>query len=199
MVDAAFPFIVLIRSLRAFQPVSRGTQIQLEQVIMTGAEEKLLSGEADLAISYQVPGDMLGDELMQIEFIAVAHPEHPLHQLGEEITADHLRKHMQVVISDSGIRKNQDIGWLGANEQWSVSSMDSALQLLRSGMGYAWLPKHVTAESVQAGTLKYLPLHTGQSYHVSMHLIFSTHQHIGPATEQLAGIIKNCVREHARE
>ena len=199
VVDAAFPFILLIRSLREFQPVSLGTQIQLEQVIMTGAEEKLVTGEADLAISFQVPGDMLGEELIHIEFIAAAHPDHPLHQLDEEITADHLRRHMQVVISDSGIQKNQNLGWLGANEQWFVSSMESALQLLQNGMGYAWLPRHILADSVQAGTLKFLPLHTGRSYHVSLYLIFAAHDPIGPATEQLAGIIRHCVQGYAYE
>ena len=194
VVDAAFPFEILMHALRRFADHCPQTRIQLEQMILSGVDERIEAGLADLAISGQLPADMLGDEIITIEFIAVAHPQHPLHQVDGTLTLEDLRDALQIVISDSGIEHKQDRGWLGASQQWSVSSIDSSLQLIRNGMGYGWLPRHMICEELQRDTLKELPLREGKIYTTSLYLVYGNPQHIGPATRQLADILKQCVQ-----
>lgn len=193
VVDAAFPFEILMQTLRRFSNHCPHTRIQLEQMILSGVDERIAAGLADLAISSQLPADMLGDEIITIEFIAVAHPQHPLHQLDSALTLDDLTNELQIIISDSGIKHKQDRGWLGASQQWAVSSLESSLQLISNGMGYGWLPRHMIHNELQHGTLKELPLREGKSYTISLYLVYGNPQHIGPATQQLADILKQCI------
>ncbi len=53
--------------------------------MLSGSEDALIEKRADIAIVSRIPSGFLGDALMDIEFIAVAHPCHPLHALGREL------------------------------------------------------------------------------------------------------------------
>jgi len=196
VVDTAFPFEILIHTLQQFRRDCGHTRILLEQVVLSGADDFLTQGQADLAVSYRVPADMLGDELLQIEFLAVAHPEHVLHQLKQPVTLDHLRDEMQIVIRDSGRKHKQDFGWLGAKQQWSVPDIESSLKLISHGMGYGWLPRHLVCDQLEKGSLEILPLREGQCYNSSLYLIFGSHHYIGPATRQLATLLRQNTKDY---
>ena len=65
VVDAAYPNARLVRALTAFMPQSRGCRVRLREEVLSGVEEVLLEGVADLAISsFNIPGyrpDCVGD------------------------------------------------------------------------------------------------------------------------------------------
>ena len=193
VVDAAFPNALLMQALKIFAPQSCGTRVQLKEVVLSGADEALESGEADLIISASNPPDFLGDIIYQVEFIAVAHPDHSLHQLGRKLSMKDLEREMQVVIRDSGIKHNVDVGWLGAEHRWTVTSMETALTAVASGLGFAWLPRHHVQDKLKSGELKLLPLKEGQVYIGNLYLIFGKPTNVGPATKELAAVIRRCV------
>jgi len=190
-VDEAYPTELLMTVLKNFEPVSRGTRVLLKEVVLSGAEDMLRRQQVDLAITGRIPSPYLGDKLLEVEFIAVAHPDHPLHQLQRTITLNDLAKHLQVVISDSGAANPQDFGWLEAENRWSVSNMNTALLVLNNGMGFSWLPEHQIRDSLQQGILKPLPLREGQSYFAHLYLIYGNADQAGPATRQLATLFRD--------
>lgn len=192
VVDAAFPLPVLLRALQDFSAAHPNTQVQLKEAVLSGADEALLSSTADLVIGTRVPPGFLGDLLMETSFIAVAHPAHALHQLGRELTHDDLAKQLQVVIQDSGRENPRDEGWLGAERRWTVTSLETALASVASGLGFAWLPEHLIQDSLQAGQVKPLPLHSGQRRQVLLYLVFTQPELAGPATRRLAEFVRNC-------
>ncbi len=191
VVDVAFPSCYLMAALKQFIPVSRGTRVQLNEVVLSGADEALLEGRADLVIGAQVPKGFLGNTLIKVEFVAVAHKEHPLHQLQRTPTHKDLRREMQVVIRDSGLHMKRDSGWLGSEYRWTVSSIDTAVETVRSGLGFGWLPKHQIEALLADGTLKPLGLKTGQQRSSFLYLIFGHPDSVGPATQQLADIFSS--------
>jgi DNA-binding transcriptional LysR family regulator len=199
VVDAAFPTILLMQALKLFEPRSRGTRVQLTEVVLSGAEDALVSGEADLVIGAGTPPGFLGDHLITIDFIAVANPEHALHNLKHPLTGDDLEKHLQVIIRDSGYLRKIDFGWLQAHHQWSVSSIDTALTAISSGLGFGWLPSHVISSHIESSKLKPLPLREGQRYRASLQMIYGDSEHAGPATRGLAKIIKDVVAENSQD
>jgi len=191
VVDAAFPTAMLMESLKLFATQSQGTRVQLREVVLSGACEALVAGEADLVIAGQVPPDFLGNILLEVEFVAVAHPDHALHQLNREISTNDIRRELQVVIRDSGVKHNVDTGWLGAEHRWTVTSIDSATAAVSAGLGFAWLPRHQVQDKLDAGELKLLPLDQGLNYVANLYLIFGKPASIGPATRQLADIFSD--------
>lgn len=188
-VEAAYPTQQLTRALKQFEPMSRNTRIRLQEVVLSGAEELLLQGQADLVISPFVPRGFIGDELLRVEFIAVAAAEHPLQQLGRQLGLSDLNRETQVVVSDSG-RRGIDSGWLNDASRWAVSSVDSAHKLIRSGLGYGWLPQAAIEAELSSRQLLPLPLNEGQTRSEMLYLIYADAAQAGPATRQLAQILK---------
>ncbi|VAW58936.1 Transcriptional regulator, LysR family [hydrothermal vent metagenome] len=187
-VEAAYPTQCLMSALKRFEPISKQTHIRLEEVVLSGAEDALLSGRADLVISPCLPQGFLGDSIIQVTFIAVAHPDHPLHKLNRTITAQDLNRETHIITSDSG-SKSIDAGWLNRSHRWSVASLESARKIICSGLGYGWLPeKEITAE-IKQQTLKPLPLEQCQRETSNLYLIYSNPDQAGPATRKLAEIL----------
>ena len=191
VVDAAYPSARLVRALSAFMPQSRGCRVRLREEVLSGVEEVLQEGIADLAISaVSIPG-YLGNELSAVEFVAVAHPEHPLHRLGRELNFQDLESHLQVVIRDSGRAQPRDVGWLGAEQRWTVGSLATAATFVGSGLGFAWLPRHLIERELRDGLLQPLPMDKGGSRHPLFYLYSNKDKTLGPATQILIDLLRN--------
>ena len=90
------------------------------------------------------------------------------------------------MIRDSGLRHQQNLGWLGADQRWTVTSIETATTLVSQGLGFAWLPRHQIDSKIAAGTLRPLPLMHGQSRYDTLYLIFGHQEQPGPAAQLLA-------------
>lgn len=188
VVDAAFPSQLLLAALHEFAPQDRGTRVLLEEVVLSGALEAVEQGNGDLVIGAELPSGTLADPLIEIEFVAVAHPNHPLLQLERPLEMADLEKEMQVVVKDSGQRAPRDIGWLGAEHRWTVSSIDTAVTTISHGLGYGWLPRHQIDSALREDRLRPLPLKTGQIYRTHLYMAFAQDP-VGPAARLLADLI----------
>ena len=102
MVDAAFPRSRLLDIVAELQQSCPSTQIQLADAVLSGAEEAITDGGADMVVTSRVPAGFLGDWLLDVNFVAVARPDQRLFQLGRELTTDDLVRHVQAVVRDSG-------------------------------------------------------------------------------------------------
>jgi DNA-binding transcriptional LysR family regulator len=59
--------------------------------------------------------------------------------------------------------------------------MEASTATVKAGLGYAWLPEHMIGEHIAQGTLKLLPLVTGGSRAVQLHLVLVRPEIAGPA------------------
>jgi len=190
VVDAAFPINVLMQTLQQFAPKSRGTRIELSEVVLSGADDLLATGQTDIVIGHQLPEGYLGNEIMHIPFIAVAHHEHPLNNMGADLSENDLRQHRQITVRDSG-QQPRDKGWLSSEHRWSVSSLDTSASMVADNMGYAWLPLHKIETLLKQGIIKPIPLARGQRYYASLFLFFSHKSFEGPAARILSSLLQD--------
>lgn len=193
--DSACPPDLLMKSLKEFEPQSQGTRIQLREVVLSGGTDALLSNQTDIGITAWVPPGFLGDELLRLELVAVAHSDHPLINKRKSLTTSDLVPYRQVVISDSGDKRQMNKGWQDAEQQWKVSTIDTAVEAVANGLGYCWLPRHRIQKLIDKGVLKELNLREGKSFSGSLYIIFGRPNNVGPATRKLADIIKSKVAE----
>lgn len=180
-VDAAFPRPRLLAIVAELQRMCPQTQLQFSDAVLSGAEEAIVDGSADLAVTTRVPDGFLGESLFNVSFVAVAAPGHPLLGLDRALTPDDLTREVQAVIRDSGTRHQRDEGWLGAERRCTVSSMEASLAVVQAGLAYAWLPEHLVEESLQRGLLRRLPLTLGGSRSVPLFLVLVRPEVAGPA------------------
>ncbi|BEV73173.1 MULTISPECIES: LysR family transcriptional regulator [unclassified Paludibacterium] len=195
-VDSLFPAGILLGVLQQFASLCGDTRLQLHEVVMSGADDALYGGQVDLAIATRVPSGFLGDWLLDAGFRAVAAPEHPLLALGRELHAADLVAHTQVVVRDSGENTPRDAGWLGARQRWTVSKQETSLAAVLSGLAFAWLPESILAEPLAQGRLLPLPLANGAERTMPLYLIMAEPASSGPATRQLAELIRQSVLTH---
>lgn len=190
VVDVVFPSALLLQVLSAFMRIAPQTRIQLKEVVLSGAEEALQAQEADVVIGTRVPSTHLGDHLLNVQFMAVAHPDHALHRLGRALDSEDLRRELQVVLRDSGTLKPRDEGWLGATQRWTVTSLQTSVAMVGAGLGFAWLPQHLIADQLAAGTLAPLPLTEGGTRQVSLYLLYGKPGQLGRGAKELADVIQ---------
>ena len=181
VVDAAFPRDCLLSIIAELQRLCPSTQIQLSDAVLSGAEEAITDGSADIVVTTRVPPGFLGEWLLDVTFIAVARPDHPLFQIDHVLTTDDLVRYVQVVVRDSGVKQPRDEGWLGAERRCTVSSMEASLATIQAGLAYAWLPQHLIEEPLRQGALRALPLAAGKSRSVPLHLVLIRPDLAGPA------------------
>ncbi len=197
-VEIVFPPDLLIEAMTAFGEQSRGCRVQLIESVLSGTNEALLKHEADLAITNRIPPGLLGQPLLPIEFIAVAHPDHPLHGLGREVTEQDLRQYRQLVVRDTGLKRKQDAGTLVAEQRWTVSHIKTSIQFVAQGVGFAWLPREHIRDELDSGRLKPLPLVSGGSRRDELYLVYADRDTAGPATQALAQALHETCERTAR-
>ena len=189
-VDEVFPQKILYDVLEATAVKYPMLQIELVESILTGASELLENTEVDIAISPITIRDGFSEELCQIEFVAVANPAHVLHKLDRELELEDLRRYRQIVVRDSAISKKNDSGWLGANQRWTVSHMQTSIDMICNGLGFAWLPASSITSELDRGKLKPLRLkHSGKRTE-QLHLIFKDSDRLGPAARTFLGELR---------
>lgn len=186
VVDVAFPRTLLLRIVSELQQLCPDTQMQVSDAVLSGAEEAIVDGSADLVVTTRVPPGVLGDFLLNIGFVGVASPGHPLLRLERTLTMEDLVRHVQVVVRDSGTRTPRSEGWLGAERRCTVSSMEASLATVRAGLGFAWLPQHIVADCLRSGELLPLPMSAGATRQVPLHLVLVRPELAGPAARTAA-------------
>jgi DNA-binding transcriptional LysR family regulator len=181
VVDAAFPRANLLGIVAELRQLCPNTQIELSDAVLSGAEQVILEGSADVVVTSRVPAGFLGEFLMDVTFIAVARPDHALFGLQQALTVADLARHLQIVVRDSGTRSPRDEGWLGAERRCTVSSPEASLAMIEAGLGYAWLPEHLIAEPLGLGKVRPLPLQAGGARKLPLHLVLVRPEPAGPA------------------
>lgn len=189
-VDLIVPAPLLLPCLARFTEQFPETRIDILESTLGGTEDAILQRQVDLAITARVPPGFLGEPLLRMPFVAVAHPDHPLHQLGREATFEDLRRHRQVIVRDSGHGRRRDEGWLGAEQRWTMSHMVSSLAVLRAGLAFAWLPLAYIEEDLASSQLRRLPLREGGERFAQTYLVFTDRDGAGPAALHLAALLR---------
>jgi DNA-binding transcriptional LysR family regulator len=193
VVDAAFPRARLMSIVAELQRLCPGTQMQLSDAVLSGAEESITDGTADVVVTTRVPSGVLGQWLMDVTFVAVARADHPLNRAENPLTTDDLARHVQVVVRDSGLRHPRDEGWLGAERRCTVSSLESSLATVEAGLAFAWLPRQLVDERLRAGSLRALPLAFGATRNMPLYLVLVRPELAGPAARAAV----ECFQRHA--
>ncbi|KEA63990.1 Transcriptional regulator, LysR family [Marinobacterium lacunae] len=188
-VDIITPEMPILCALSRYAEAFPFVRIELLESVLSGTDEALLRGEAEIVVNGRVPPGFSGDPLLRMRFIAVAHPDHPLHQLGRPLTHEDLRQHRQLVIRDSGSRK-LDAGWLGADQRWTVSHISTSIDCACRGLGFAWYPALKIQRQIQQGLLKPLPLESGAERYVDLYLILRDAHLASPGVKHLASLIR---------
>tara|TARA_R110001592_G_scaffold1874_22_gene11527 strand:- start:2466 stop:3362 length:897 start_codon:yes stop_codon:yes gene_type:complete len=195
--DALFPGHAMLDCLHELSESCPNTRIECVETVLSGAEEALLERRCDVAITGIVPPGFLGDHLLRVKFIAVAHRHHALHMLERSLDYRDLRPFRQVVVMDSGVRKKRDSGWLDAAQRLTVSRMDISISAVARGLGFAWLPEIAVRAELESGEILPLPLNEGGERYADLFLIIPNRDIAGSAALRCEQLLKTAAKNLA--
>lgn len=191
--EIVFPTWLLLQCLDTFGAEQPETRIELYESVLGGTEELLHEGRVQLAIGSRVPPGFVGDPLMQVRFIAVAAPHHPLHRLDRPLTQDDLRGHRHLFIRDTASRRDPSTTHELTEQRWTVSHKATSIRAACMGLGFAWYAEDLIRDELASGQLKPLPLTEGAERWTTLYLASADPDTAGPGARRLAAIITDAV------
>lgn len=162
-VDNIFPRDVLFRVIKQFCNNYPSTQIKLTEI----TEDEEPGDDADICIlaRRELQGKR-GEWLTDIEFMAVAHREHPLcHE--ENVKENSLAQYPQIRITGKKDGYLQGV----SSEQFFFSTIDAAIEAVICQLGYGWLPTIRIREHLHTGELLPLKIRHGEKRVTPLHIV----------------------------
>ncbi|GGP74225.1 LysR family transcriptional regulator [Shewanella ulleungensis] len=187
--EIIYPIDTLVEALNAFLPHSRGTRVTIIDSVITGTQELIQNNQVDIAICAALPKGHIAEPLCEAVFELVCHPEHPLAQLDYIEDDKQLAQHLQIVIKDTGLKSSNDIGWLKAEQRWTVSNFHEAKSILAKNIGFCWMPSFVIKQELVNKQLTRLQLRGSTQRKAILNLVVPNRDQQGPASKLLENLI----------
>lgn len=161
LVETFLPLSMFSPALRRFHEVFPMVQLRIIAVRPQDASRQLVEHNADLGLFLLSPDpepQVENQMVAELEFIAVAAPDHPLAQLPPHFPREAMRDHLQIIVSNPKAPTNsRNYGVIGVN-QWHVSEVRLRYDLIKEGLGWGSMPRPmVEAELAQGSLLELLP------------------------------------------
>jgi DNA-binding transcriptional LysR family regulator len=157
-IDAYFPRAHLIDCLRTLQQEFPTAAINLRVTTMQGGENLVLEKVCGLAVTIESVPEVNPDAierhwLREAEMVTACAPSHPLASTPGPVPMDEFGRHVQIVVTDNqpGAEKTQH--GVAGKRQWLVDDLGAKRDLLKGGLGWGHLPRHLVGEDLASGQL----------------------------------------------
>jgi DNA-binding transcriptional LysR family regulator len=157
-VDTYFPRAHLIECLRRLQSDCPTVSINLRMTTMQGGERLVLEGTCALAVTITdvpelSPGSIERQYLCEAQMLTVSAPTHPLAALAGPIPREEFGRHIQLVVTDNQPDSEKTQQGVGSGRRWLVNDLGAKHDLLRGGLCWGHMPRHMVAEDLANATL----------------------------------------------
>lgn len=199
VVEPNYPAELLIRTFNDLSSHSGKPRLNVKETDFAEIQQLMHEDEADLAISTGILSGFASVKLIELEHIAIAPSDSPLFRINRSITDEDLARSIQIMFC-IGSHHTEPLG-MGRSAcgqpAWRVSSLDSAADALRFGLGYAWLPRYRVQAWLDDGWVRILPLDCGASFTVQMYLTCGRAVVPGSSAQRFADALQAVTNEHA--
>ena len=170
-VDSIFPTDRLFAALQEFSQRCRYVHIKLRQGTFLCADSEFSAQNAQLCISGLISREYFVHPLLEIRMLAVARQGHPLHLLKRQASHADMMQHTLSIIEGvaTGTPKRQPRG--PAQRFLPVNTIEAAIDAVRSGLCFGWLPVYRIQPLLDSGELLPLRLPAGSTRYVRLNLV----------------------------
>jgi DNA-binding transcriptional LysR family regulator len=170
-VDSIYPNSRLFAALAEFAGLFPYVQPKLRQSTFLSADSEFSAYNAQLCITGLVSREFFIKPVLAIRMIAVASKNHPLLAVKRKLNRTDLLQHTLVAIEGtaSGTLKHQPR--VPAQRVLQVTSIEAAIDAIRSGLCFGWLPKYRIESDLKDGDLVPLGLPAGGTREVRLNLV----------------------------
>lgn len=184
-IDYMSPMTVLLSVLSGFTKSCGKTKIELDFEVLSGAEEKLLSNDANIAITPFISkhSQLEFQKICDIEILPVVSKS-----ILKESNPD-LKTFLslpQIVVKDSSRQPSKlNFGGHSESQQWVVSDHMIKKELIINGFGWGHLEKNSIEKELKNKKLIELKVSGIQSKKMPLYITRSNNRAFGPAAQEL--------------
>lgn len=166
-VDSIFPnerlFAALAELTRRFPYVHP----RLRQTTFVSADSEFSAHRAHLCVAGLMSREYFVKPVLDIRMLAVARRDHPLLSLGRPLSRADMMQHVLVIIEGAGVRQPRST----AQRFLPVGTIEAAIDAVRSGFCFGWLPMYRIQPDLEGGDLLPLPMPVGGSRQVRLSIV----------------------------
>jgi len=170
-VDSIFPNDRLFAALAEFTRRFPYVRPKLRQCTFLSADSEFSAHNAQICVTGLMSREFFVKPILEIRMLAVARRDHPLHSLKRRLSRSDMLQHMLAVIEgvSGGAARHQPRS--PAQRFLAVGTIEAAIDAVRSGLCFGWLPKYRIQPNLDEGELLALRMPTGQSREVRLNIV----------------------------
>jgi len=170
-VDSIFPDDHLFEALAAFSRSFPHVRLRLRQGTFLSADSEFSLHNAQICVTGLISRELLVKPILVIGMIAVARRDHPLLSIQRRLSRSDLMQHILVSIESAASGSLKQQPRLPAQRVLPVSTIESAIAAVRSGLCFGWLPRYRIQTEIDNGDFVALPLPAGKTRDVRLNLV----------------------------
>jgi len=156
VIDVMYPMAALTRAVGVFRSNYPSISLRLYVEPLGAALQPVLEGRCRIGVVGTlptVPEEVQSEPLLDVPFVSVAAPSHPLATFRRVVPKSEVIKHVQLVLTDrSSLSEGQDFGVLSP-QTWRIADLGAKHAFLRAGFGWGQMPIGVVEKDIADGTL----------------------------------------------
>ena len=160
-VDSVYPDDRLFAALAELTRVYPHTHLKLHRGTFLSSVNEFANHGADMCIVGTPTQEHLIKPVLDIRIRAVARADHPLNAGERQLTRVDLIQRLAVIIEGATGPAPRRQPHVPAQRQIAVASIESAIEAVRSGLCFGWLPVYRILPYLESGELVGLRLPTG--------------------------------------
>jgi DNA-binding transcriptional LysR family regulator len=170
-VDSIFPNERLFAALTEFARSFPYVHLKLRQTTFLSADSEFSAHNAHLCVAGLMSREYFVKPILDIRMLAVARRDHPLHLLKKEVSRIDMMQHMLVIIEGAGAGNTKRQPRNPAQRFMPVNSIDAAIDAVRSGFCFGWLPVYRIQPYLDSAEFGPLRMPVGGTREVRLNLV----------------------------
>jgi DNA-binding transcriptional LysR family regulator len=190
-VDSIFPNDRLFAALSEFTRRFPYVRLELRQATFLSSDSEFSAHGTHLCVSALMSREYFVKPILDVRMLSVARRDHPLHSLKRQLSRIDITQHMVVIIegATSGAPKRQPRS--PAQRFLSVTTIEAAIDAVRSGLCFGWLPLYRIQPYLDSGELIPLRMLIGGTRAVRLNIVckdLSSHSRELNSLAELLGV-----------
>jgi len=154
--DVMYPMQALTGAATHSRKVFPHTPLRIYVEALGGVIKPVLDRECSIGVIGslpEVPDELQTEALLDVPFLTVVAPSHPLAGKRGVVPASMIGRHVQLVLTDRTVlTKGRDFGVQSALT-WRLADLGAKHAFLKAGLGWGHMPAHIVRADLDSGTL----------------------------------------------
>jgi DNA-binding transcriptional LysR family regulator len=156
IIDVAYPMNALTNAVGRFRAQFPNTALRLYVEALGAVIQSVLDRRCRIGVVGTLPtlsDDVTSEPLLDVPFVSVVSPNHPLAVYRGVVPKSEVTKHIQLVLTDrTSVTEGIDFGVLSP-KTWRLADLGAKQAFLRAGFGWGQMPLPWVENDIREGAL----------------------------------------------